>query len=94
VAVTPPRRPAPEPLETDDVTVVVVGTALWLVGLVVTLVLHDRLDRSGRGDWVWIMCAGVLLGLLGLRHVRRRRSALARLAETDPSAPASGPNTT
>ena len=79
-----PRRPAPEPIESDDVLVVTVGTALWAVGLVVTLVLHDRLSEHGNGDWVWIMAAGLFLGLVGIRYVRRRRTAL-RAAQTDPS---------
>ncbi|MEO6206199.1 MAG: hypothetical protein ABIO67_12595 [Mycobacteriales bacterium] len=30
-----PRRPDPEPLETDDVRLVAVGTGLWAVALVV-----------------------------------------------------------
>ena len=64
--------------------VVTVGTALWAVGLVVTLVLHDRLSEHGNGDWVWIMAAGLFLGLVGIRHVRRRRTAL-RAAQTDTS---------
>ena len=64
--------------------VVTVGTALWAVGLVVTLVLHDRLSEHGNGDWVWIMAAGLFLGLVGIRHVRRRRTAL-RAAQTDRS---------
>ena len=79
-----PRRPAPEPVESDDVLLITVGTALWAAGLVVTLVLHDRLSDHGNGDWVWIMAAGFFLGLIGIRHVRRRRAAL-RVAQTDTS---------
>ena len=74
----PTRHPDPEPLETDDVKVVAVGTALWFVALAVTLLLHDRLADDGHGDWVWIALAGSLLGLLGLRYVVRRRAALRR----------------
>ena len=76
-----PRRPAPEPLATSDVAAVAVGTALWAIALVLTLVLHDRLADDGRGDWVWIAAAGVFLGLVGLWHVRRRA---ARLREVRP----------
>ena len=64
--------------------VITVGTALWAVGLVATLVLHDRLSEHGNGDWVWIMAAGLFLGLVGIRHVRRRRTAL-RAGQTDPT---------
>jgi hypothetical protein len=78
-------------MESDDVLVVTVGTALWAVGLVVTLVLHDRLSEHGNGDWVWIMAAGLFLGLVGIRYVRRRRAAL-RAAQSDPSQADGPPN--
>jgi Protein of unknown function (DUF2530) len=74
--VTPPRRPDPEPLESDDVRIVALGTAMWLVALLAALVLHGRLDDHGNGDWVWIALAGAFLGLVGLRYVRRRRAEL------------------
>lgn len=57
-------------------TVITVGTVLWTVGLAVTLLLHDRLADHGNGDWVWIAVAGVVLGLIGIRIVRRRRTRL------------------
>jgi uncharacterized protein DUF2530 len=75
-----PRRPDPEPLETDDVRIVALGTGLWVLALVAALVFHDRLADHGNSDWVWITLAGSFLGLLGLRYVRRRRAALAREA--------------
>jgi len=78
-------------METDDVLVVTVGTALWAVGLVATLVLHDRLSEHGNDDWVWIMAAGLFLGLVGLRHVRRRRAAL-RAGQTGPTDDGAPPN--
>jgi hypothetical protein len=80
-----PRRPDLEPLATDEVTVVLVGTVLWAVALVATLVLHSRIPEHGRGAWVWICAAGLFLGLVGLRHVRRRRAAL-NPPVADPSA--------
>ena len=79
-------------MATDEVRVVAVGTALFALGLVLTLVLHDRLDDHGRGDWVWVMVCGVLLGLVGIRTVRRRREALRREASEDPSDGGTDPN--
>jgi hypothetical protein len=75
-----PRRPDPEPLETDDIRIVAIGTAVWAVALVATLVFHDRLAAHGNSQWVWVTLAGAFLGLVGLRHVRRHRQALAREA--------------
>ena len=72
------RRPDPPPLETDDARTVAVGTALWLVGLVVLVVL--RLTDATRVEGWWIaMCAyGAVLGLAGVRYCQRRRTAIER----------------
>jgi len=63
-------------METDDVSIVALGTLLWAVTLVACLVLHERLEDDGRDSWVWVSAAGLFLGLIGLRHVRRRRASL------------------
>jgi len=67
------RRPDPPPLPTNDRRTVVVGTIVWGVLLVGAVAVHGRLQASGRGWWVWVPVAGVLLGLIGLRLVSRRR---------------------
>ena len=61
-------------METDDVAIVTLGTVLWALAVVATLVLRDRLDDQGRDGWVWVAAAGVFLGLVGIRQVRRRRA--------------------
>jgi len=61
-------------METDDVAIVTLGTVLWALALIAALVLRDGLDDQGRGDWVWVAAAGVFLGLVGIRQVRRRRA--------------------
>ena len=67
------RRPAPEPLETDDVRVLLAGIALWAVALVVLLIRQGGVGDGSTGRWVWVAVAGVFLGLVALRHVRRRQ---------------------
>lgn len=62
-------------METDDVAIVMLGTVLWGLALVVILILGDRLDERVRDSWVWVAAAGVFLGLVGIRQVRRRRAA-------------------
>jgi hypothetical protein len=74
----PPRRPDPPPLETDDVKVAFVGTAVWLVALLLALVFHGQLADHGHGDWVWIALAGFGLGLVAIRYFLRRRKAIRR----------------
>lgn len=84
----PPRRPDPEPIEVDEVAIVVWGTVLWGVALVAILVLGDRVDDEGRASWGWIAAAGLFLGLIGIRYIRRRRTALrAAGRSTDGDAP-------
>ena len=75
-----PRRADPDPFETDDVKIITVGTALWGVALLMSLVLRDRLVDGGNEGWTWILLAGAFLGLIGIRYVRRRRAALRRAA--------------
>lgn len=70
-------------METDDVAIVTLGTVLWALSLVAALVLRDRLDDQGRDSWVWVATAGLFLGLVGLRQVRRRQ-APPRLSVQEP----------
>ncbi len=60
-------------MQTDDFRIVALGTALWLVALLAALVFHDRLAEHDNGDWAWVALAGVFLGFVGLRHVRRHQ---------------------
>jgi hypothetical protein len=79
-------------VESDAVPVIAIGTIAWAAVLVLLLVLRALGHRPGaHDDWLWIAVAGVGLGLVGLRTVRRRRAALRREAPADPS-PSAGPN--
>ena len=75
-----------EPLDVDAVRTVQIGTVLWAVALVVTLVARDTLQDEGRTWWIWTCVAGVVLGLLGLViTVRRRRRITADRSTTQRS---------
>ena len=72
------RKPDPPPIQTDDVHVVAVGTALWGIGLAVLVVLRLT-DAAEVRDWWMVMCIiGIALGLVGVRYCQRRRAAIAR----------------
>ncbi len=71
-----------EPLDVDAVRTVQVGTALWAIALVVTLVFRDTLTDDGRSWWIWTCVAGVLLGLVGLLVTTRRRRRIAAARST------------
>lgn len=73
----PPRQPDPPPLETDDVRVVAVGTALWGVALVV-LGIARLAGADVRGWWLAMCAGGLVLGGVGVGYCQRRRDAIAR----------------
>ncbi len=52
--------------------IVVVGTALWAVALVVTLVV-PALHTGERSWWPWTCVTGIGLGLFAAWYVRRGR---------------------
>ena len=61
-----------KPLDVDGVGAVTYGTIAWTVGLVLCLLLRDRLAADGRSWFTWVCLAGALLGLAGVWFVRRR----------------------
>lgn len=67
----------PAPIDPNGTVVVSVGTALWLVALVVALALHSRLQAAGHLWWIGACAAGFALGLVGMGYCRRRRTRLA-----------------
>ncbi|MDQ1287540.1 MAG: hypothetical protein QG622_1105 [Actinomycetota bacterium] len=69
---SPDRRPDPPPLPTNDRLTVTVGIAVWAVLWVAALILHDVLDASGRGWWIWTPPSGIVLGLFALVYLKRR----------------------
>jgi hypothetical protein len=70
------RRPDPEPLETNDVRVIAIGTALWAIAFAGLYLVRDRLEEEGYGWALWSCLAGFGLGLLGVWYVRNRRDAI------------------
>jgi hypothetical protein len=70
----PERLPDPEPLETNDVLTVAIGTGAWVVLLVVLLFLHDTLKAHHTTWWYGVCAAGIALGVAGLIVTTRRRS--------------------
>ena len=76
------RQPPPLKLEEDDALAVLIGTAMWAVGLLVLLVLAAFDLAEVQGWWIGMCCYGVGLGLCGAFYLRRRQAALAR----DPAA--------
>lgn len=54
--------------------VVTTGLVLAVAGLVLSVVFRSRLVDQGHEDWVAVLVCAVILGLIGVRRVRRRRA--------------------
>lgn len=64
----------PEPLRADALHVVIIGTAVWLVAVVVLL-----FARGSHDSWLWTALAGFGLGLIGMPLILlQRRTAASR----------------
>ncbi|WP_327587693.1 DUF2530 domain-containing protein [Nonomuraea sp. NBC_00507] len=64
-------HPNPEPIKTNDVATIAVGTALWAVALVVLLIFRPAPENEW---WIWTCATGVGFGFLGMWLVRRPRT--------------------
>ncbi|MGZ4604385.1 MAG: DUF2530 domain-containing protein [Kineosporiaceae bacterium] len=63
-----------DPLDVDGTRTVAVGTALWLVAVVLLLPFYGRLAETHRLWWLWTCLAGFGLGIIGWDYCRRRRN--------------------
>ena len=66
------------PLEVNGITAVTLGTVIWSVVTLIMVLLRHQLEASGRGNWIAIGVAGIILGLLGMRYTKRRVARLER----------------
>ncbi|MCK2213559.1 DUF2530 domain-containing protein [Actinomadura sp. ATCC 31491] len=65
-------HPDPEPIKTNDVAAVGVGTAVWAVALVVLLIFRPA---PGNEWWIWTCVTGIGFGFFGMWLVRRPRDS-------------------
>lgn len=68
-----------EPMETNDVLIVGIGTALFAVAFVILYPMHASLERAGHGRWPWIALSGALLGVVGLVYCIRRAQRISKV---------------
>jgi len=66
------------PLEVNGITAVTVGTVIWSVATLIMVLMREQLEDAGRGNWIAIGVAGIVLGLLGMRYTKRRAARIER----------------
>jgi len=73
-----PAKKELTPLEVNGITAVTIGTLVWTVATLVMVLMRDQLESAGRGNWINIGIAGIILGLLGMRYTKRRVARIER----------------
>ena len=63
-------------MQTNDLPIVVLGTVSWAIAFVVLLVRSDFLADDVLARWTWACVAGLFLGAIGIRHLRRKARTL------------------
>ncbi|HPF79641.1 DUF2530 domain-containing protein [Nostocoides australiense] len=81
-----PAPRAPEPIGFRMDRIVLIGMAVWAVGLIVTLVV-PTLHEGSRSWWPWACVAGIVLGAIGYLYVRRGRGNAADAHPQEPANP-------
>ena len=64
------------PLEVNGITAVTIGTVIWSVATLIMVLMRNQLEEAGRGNWIAIGVAGIILGLLGMRYTKRRAARI------------------
>jgi hypothetical protein len=72
------------PVDVNGVATLAIGTVVWVVVLLGSLLFRDRLEAAGNGWWLWACVAGVALGVLGEIYCLDRRRRLRRTLAASP----------
>jgi hypothetical protein len=65
-----------KPIETDGINLLYVGTVLFILATFVLIYQPDFIDDQTQTVWLRITIMGTVLGIIGLRVIKRRRKRL------------------
>jgi hypothetical protein len=65
-----------KPIEADGINLLYVGTVLFVLATLVLIYQPDFIDDQTQTVWLRITIMGTILGLIGLRIIKRRRKRL------------------
>ena len=65
-----------KPIEADGINLLYIGTFLFTLATVVLIYQPSFIDDQTQNVWIRVTTMGIVLGLIGLRIVKRRRKRL------------------
>jgi len=65
-----------KPIEADGINLLYVGTVLFVLATLVLIYQPEFIDDQTQTVWLRITIMGTILGLIGLRIIKRRRKRL------------------
>ena len=65
-----------KPIETDGINLLYVGTVLFVLATFVLIYQPNFIDDQTQTVWLRITIMGTMLGLIGVRIIKRRRKRL------------------
>jgi hypothetical protein len=65
-----------KPIEADGINLLYIGTFLFTLATVVLIYQPSFIDDQTQNVWIKVTIMGIVLGLIGLRIVKRRRKRL------------------
>ena len=65
-----------KPIETDGINLLYVGTVLFVLATLVLIYQPNFIDDQAQSVWLRITIMGTILGIIGLRVIKRRRKRL------------------
>jgi hypothetical protein len=65
-----------KPIEADGINLLYIGTFLFALASVVLIYQPSFVDDQTQNVWIKVTIMGIVLGLIGLRIIKRRRKRL------------------
>ena len=65
-----------KPIEADGINLLYIGTFLFTLATVVLIYQPSSIDDQTQNVWIKVTIMGIVLGLIGLRIIKRRRKRL------------------
>ncbi|MBM3681849.1 MAG: DUF2530 domain-containing protein [Actinobacteria bacterium] len=65
-----------KPIEADGINLLYIGTFIFALASVVLIYQPSFIDDQTQNVWIKVTIMGIVLGLIGLRIIKRRRKRL------------------